>query len=621
MRSRLSGGSQSRIRRKKIISTINDNWWSDEEIATALYPSTYRAFLAGEGTLDYISFGGLARNPNTGRLYCQYRQGSDHNSTKDADIKVTYSDDGFATKTTSVIAADSSQPANINLSGSDAFVTSTGRVLVFYDKQDAGNSTVHFKYADQADLSDLSAEQNYTSDYAGDYISATGTTFEHLGVIYKSNWAQVAPLGSECVLYKSVDNGLTWTKIGTISPDTDNFDEACIAVHPNGTFYATLRDNITKVLYIKSSTDLGVTWGNQVNTGIPSQAKAPIVITPSGNFCILTRDVPGFRTMVVKGSSVATLTASFFDEHLGAYMYGGLVWDGTKIVCTHHVETDNVSVSGLSGPTITIYREIVESATSVAPPTQYDSAYRCVLDYAQANGETMPSDALKTKQNTVFTSLRSGSFIDGIYSMYLYITNDATLSAFSLRDMVRPWLKAVPVNSPTYSTNGYDFNGTTQYINVTGSRIDVAGTKYVQNNAGIYYYTDDAALTADRSFAIGSTFLLIRAVDTNNYFRINSGTNTVNVMNTSNVSGRFFLQRVSSTEQKLWRNQSLLYTGSVSSTSLVGQSDNFFIAALNTGGSPSNYSVKSCGIFVVGSGFSGQEADYDTIWSTYISSL
>lgn len=594
----------------------------------SLYPSTYRAFLAGEGTLDYISFGGLARNPISGRLYCQYRQGSDHNSTRDADIKVTYSDDGFATKTTVVIAADADQDPLDNLSGSDCFVTSTGRIIVFYDKQRAnGISVTYFKYADAADLSDLSAEQLYTTDYGGGaYISATGTCFEYNGIIYKSNWAStgISPAAQPTanVIYSSSDDGLTWTKLAEISPQVDNYDEACIARHPvTGTFYATIRDNVTKQLIIKSSTDLGVTWGNQVNTGIPAQAKSPIVITPNGNFCILTRDVPGFRTMIVTGNSVANLSASFFDEHLGAYMYGGLVWDGTKIQCTHHVETDNTATAGLSGPTITIYREIVESATSVAPPTQYDSAYRCVLDYVQANGETIPSDALKTKHNTIFASLRSGSFLSSIHFLNVGYHNDANLASISNREWMHPWVKILPVASPTYGAGGYALNGTTQYLNLVGSRIDGAGSTLSQNNIGIFCYIPNNAQDAafGRVYGIGSTFLIPRASDGNCYFRVNSGGNTVFVH--ANGGGRFFAHRTDAANQKLRRNGTQIGTGAVASVSLVGQSDNFFMGAMNTGGSPFNFTVKTAPIIVISAGFSGSEATYEAIWDTYIDSL
>lgn len=593
-----------------------------------LYPSTYRAFLAGEGTLDYISFGGLARNTTTGRLYCQYRQGSDHNSTRDADIKVSYSDDNFVTKTTVVIAADSAQDPLDNLSGSDCFVTSTGRIIVFYDKQRAnGISVTYFKYADLADLSDLSAEQLYTTDYGGGaYISATGTCLENAGVIYKSNWAStgISPAAQPTanVIYTSSNDGLTWTKLSEISTQVENYDEACIARHPvTGTFYATIRDNVTKELIIKSSTDLGVTWGNQVDTGIPAQAKSPILITPNGNFCILTRDVPGFRTMIVKGSSIATLSASFFDEHLGAYMYGGLVWDGTKIQCTHHVETDNTATSGLSGPTITIYREIDESATPVVAPTQYDSAYRCVLDYAQAYAETLPSDTLKTKHNTVFTSLRSGSFLPLTHYIDVGYHNDATLSAIGNRDWMHPWIKILPVASPTYGAGGYALNGTTQYLNLVGSRIDGAGATLSQNNIGVFCYIPNNAIDAafGRVLGIGSTFLIPRASDGNCYFRINSGTNTVFV--NANGGGRFFLQRIDALNQNLWRNGASIGTGLAASVSLVGQSDNFFMGAMNIAGTPLNFTVKTAPIIIIGSGHSGNEAAYDAIWDTYLASV
>lgn len=592
-----------------------------------LYPSTYRAFLAGEGTLDYLSFGGLSRMAS-GRLVAPYRQGSGHNTGPDGSIMATYSDDGFATKATVTITASN---AVNNLADTDSFTTSTGRTIIFYTKSSgAGNQDCFYKYSDNADLSSLSAETRLTTDYDGKFLNGTGTCLEIGGALYKVCWGSnnVFPAAQpmETPVYKSVDNGDTWTRISYISSSVENYDETTLALHPSGRVYAFQRDNVTKKLIVKYSDDVLLTWSAALITDIPSQAKSPAVITPNGNFCIISRLAadPDLRTIIIKSSDGVNYTWDYLDEHLGAYMYGGVVWDGTKIQVVHAVSVDPLAETTLntSGPTIMIYREIEESATPVTAPTQYDSAYRCLLDYVQANGENMPSDALKTIHSTMLSSFRSGGFLNSIYYFHWGNNKDASLGAMSLREWLRPWLKATAVNSPTYGLTGYQFNGTTQYIDMVGGRLDNGGAKYSQNNAGLAYYTPDNTQDAAFGRVCGNdrVTMILRASDGNLYYRCNDGTNTTLAVSAT-TGGHFFDKRHDSANKYIWRDGVQIGTAAVASATLVGVSNNPYIGCWNQGGTPSNFSNKTCGYAILSLGFSGQEAAYYTILSTAVNAI
>lgn len=127
--------------------------------------------------------------------------------------------------------------------------------------------------------------------------------------------------------------------------------------------------------------------------------------------------------------------------------------------------------------------------TDIVGGVAYDTDYQAILDYATAQGYTLPSDAQKTLQNQLLVDLKSA----GIWSKLDTFANFATDgdSNFALIDWKR-LTQYTAVNSPTFTTNqGFKGNGISSYIN-TNFTPSTNGVNYQLDNASRYFYGFDA---------------------------------------------------------------------------------------------------------------------------------
>lgn len=120
-------------------------------------------------------------------------------------------------------------------------------------------------------------------------------------------------------LYKSSDNGTTWTVVSTIASTSDNASETGIAYLGSNTFVCILRDTLNAKTYKRVSTDLGQTWGTLTDVtaalGVLQRARLRIYADEPSRIYMWGRDYhsTGHRTAIYfSDDAAATWSAPFF---------------------------------------------------------------------------------------------------------------------------------------------------------------------------------------------------------------------------------------------------------------------------------------------------------------------
>lgn len=615
---------KSEIRRRRIISALQVGFVGDGgdggPSSYAMYASTSKALFLGNGSFAYPAFGGLAIQQSPPyRMSCAFVLGSGHNVPPYGNIMNIYSGDGFETYEDHNGVANQMETVTVSggvlYSNPVPFYTSTGRLIIFY----AGN---YLKYSDAPGV----WSSQITINPSGPPFVGPGQCIELADHTLLMTMQDVnGPTG--CYMWESPDMGETWTQRSVMFNPALNFDEATAGLLINNDIFAMYRDNSTKKIWVNRSPSpsLGAAFSAPINTGIDAQSKAPFAISPNGNLFGMSRyPVAPFETIYLTASGDATDLASQgpIDAREGANMYGGCVWHPglNKGIGVRFMEVYGTTTH--IGPCLIIKTDFFESTTPIAPPT-YEVHYQSSLDCSQAQprGYTLPDDVLKAKQNALIEALNS----NGISwdRLWLFANGDSGLGNWALTNLHFPSSETPTlIGGPPYSASGYDFNGTTQRIDLgLSGRLNVS-ISYLRDDAGLFYYTPDTGIDAafGRNFGVTAAFLISHASDGLLYWRINCGTNSTITAPTG--VKRYFLQRRSSTDKRIWANGTQRGAVSVPSVSIAAASDNINIGCINNGGgSFNNFSNKGCGIFMMGGANIGKEADLDQIFVDYIVSI
>jgi hypothetical protein len=604
-----------------------DNVGGGAQPTALLYPSTDRALRYGSGTKDYETFGDQDIDSNN-RCYFVFRKGSDHNSTGDGDIVLIASDDAWVT--ISAVVTIHSAVANLNSTNPNVSVLDNDRIMISWTDipfgASLGNPTrVKSVYSD--DLSSVSiasiATATYSSIYTWPQFSAKNYTDGpgkaiHLGagVALKPIWANDPVQVNLC--YRTTDNGASWAYYSTVSADAvDPCDETCFGIMLDGTIVAAQRCNNLHKLRISLSTDNGATWGALATTSIDCYGKpaCPRMATADDNLPIMCRDWFGIsnRTKLVQTKDGVSFTEQYMD-HREIYMYGGIVDHPTVgLIALYNVEAQNSPLN--QGPTLLIYKQIAESTTPVSPPFAYDVNYQSVIDFNTVDGVTQPSDATKLIDNTFVAGVRSDGWITEFDSLYLPMANNPSLELFYRRSFIQAWLSLTPVDSPTYDANGYDFNGTTEYLVLATALSNLA--KFLQNSASVIYYTADN-VQGNPAFGVGNgafstrtdgTFLNPRNNSNLLFYSVNGGA-LQSVANAS-ATGLYIIKRLNSTSIEVWKDpdgSGMVNIASNTVTSTGRATFPLHVGAERFSDGVFLFSTKGCGCIGLGSAMDGSEA-------------
>jgi hypothetical protein len=299
-------------------------------------------------------------------------------------------------------------------------------------------------------------------------------------------------------------------------------------------------------------------------------------------------------------------------------------WSGSlPITYTYQWLRNGLNISGATSSTYTLVTadssnvvsckvtatNTVGSANATSNSlTIYESEYKSILNYATTNGYTLPSDAVKLKQNQLLINLKAAGIWSKLDTFALFATDGN--SQFALIDWKR-LLQYENVSGSAFTTKeGFTGNGSSAYID-TKFIPTTNGINYTLNNASRYFYvfsgsTTNSALDGTNTTINNSQFSNSAAQRINssnslvgvpiNSFSFATGTPTKSIHRTSLTNVTLFNGIVSgtrtqtstelpSTNQYILRNAATYGASKISmyamGASLVSE-NTAFVNAINT---------------------------------------
>lgn len=252
----------------------------------------------------------------------------------------------------------------------------------------------------------------------------------------------------------------------------------------------------------------------------------------------------------------------------------------------------------------------------------------CLADEISKSKE-MPSHDNILKLNVLIDELMEAGIYSLLDLLYVYATDGGTTAgAGDLGLQARTMNLANPTNFTTASVVQDNISGTNVTANqgikscsfTMGYNYSSDSTNFTRDDGSLFCYIydniEETTGVMGESVSSGVTNLILpRNVGNTFQGRLNSST-TTSVSN-SDSSGLFMVQRVSSSQVKLWRNGSLLTTGSSTSSAVPSR---LAIVGANSSGS-GGVSTRLISVAGVASGLSGLESSLNTIITKYVNSL
>jgi len=242
----------------------------------------------------------------------------------------------------------------------------------------------------------------------------------------------------------------------------------------------------------------------------------------------------------------------------------------------------------------------------------FDADYQSVLDYATAQGYTLPSGGQQTLQNDLLVALKAA----GVWSKLDTFANFATDgdSDFALIDWKR-LAQNTAVNSPTFTINeGFTTNGTSSVIDITYNP-STSGTNYTQNDAsfGVYRFAG-AGIRGVWSNGLSQSGMIF---DSSGAFQGVNSTNTRTYTSgtrfTSASTGLLALHRPSSLIFNLSDDGVIISQADQTSTSLP--------TGFDIGRDAFVFSSWTCSFFFAGSSLISEISDFSNAVNSYMSSI
>ena len=242
----------------------------------------------------------------------------------------------------------------------------------------------------------------------------------------------------------------------------------------------------------------------------------------------------------------------------------------------------------------------------------YETEYAAILDKATALGYTLPSEAVKLKQNTLLASMKA----DGVWAkldVFYVFAVDNNASAFATLNWKNPNAnQSTLVSSPTFvNKGGFQGNGTSSYIDTNFNPL-TQGVQYNQNNASRYFFTHAIGTGRFDGTVASNKNTMFRGIT--NSQRINAGTNTslITLDFTAAVNTKSF-HRTSATDITAYND-----TTGVSTTQLSAAMDSSNQFILRAG---SLYGSHTCAAYAMGASMISEHSAFIADWNTYKNSL
>lgn len=238
--------------------------------------------------------------------------------------------------------------------------------------------------------------------------------------------------------------------------------------------------------------------------------------------------------------------------------------------------------------------------------SSFDANYQAILNYATAQGYTLPSVNQRISQNALLVSLKNAGIWNKLDTFACFVTNGDT--NFALIDWKR-LSQYTAINSPTFSSNqGFTGNGTSSYISSNFNPV-TQGLNYTLNNASRYIYTFTLTGIMDGI----ETGAENRMSNIGTLQRINQGVRTTTSYSFDTGAGMKSIHRENSTNIEL-------FSGTVQSSRLVNsfimESSNQLISRSGT-----VYSTNRFGMYAMGASLISENTAFVNAFNTYLTSL
>lgn len=225
-----------------------------------------------------------------------------------------------------------------------------------------------------------------------------------------------------------------------------------------------------------------------------------------------------------------------------------------------------------------------------------------------------------TQRNSVIylsKRLKQLGLWDKLYTIYPVVGGTSITHKYNLKDPrnLDAAYRLTFFGSPTHSTNGIAWNGTTQYSDTFFRYSDNYNLKSMS-----YYSRTNATLNNEGSmghFQTGGDGALLSIRRPSNIAVLTFGANN-SIINNGVVTdslGFFHGQRESLSSMSLYRNAGLLINNNVTPTNTNLISFNMLLGAWSIDGSPARFSNKECAFASFGQSLSTQEVTdfYNTV--------
>lgn len=258
------------------------------------------------------------------------------------------------------------------------------------------------------------------------------------------------------------------------------------------------------------------------------------------------------------------------------------------------------------------------------PEPEYDEDLQDVLDFAEQEDYTLPSDEVIELLDDLITELKNLGVWEDLDLLYIFSTDGD--EDFATLNLVNPaTFKASMVNSVTWIPgSGFQGDGIDGYLN-TGWDPATNAVHYTLNEGGAFAYsaTNDGA-PSGTSLLFGTrngfgTAARIHLAPKNasslHVFGLNSN-GVASVGSSVSAQGFFHLSRIASNDIKLFKNGSQVGATQTTATDILNN-DNLYILAASVNEVPGDFSSETIGVFGIGASFAGKESELNDIFNTF----
>lgn len=243
----------------------------------------------------------------------------------------------------------------------------------------------------------------------------------------------------------------------------------------------------------------------------------------------------------------------------------------------------------------------------------FDADYQAVLNYATTQGYTLPSAGQQLLQNQLVLDLKDAGVWNKLDTFGVFATDGD--SDFALIDWIR-LTDYTAVNSPTFTTDeGFQGNGTSSYIR-TGF-IPSTATKYLLDSASQGFWMNSGTIGARTNLGSREAFNNKMSYDYNQSIQINGNTQTSRAGSTT--SKFYMYNRKDNANVERFING--ISIGSDANPSTSKNSFEFYVFAINNGGSPLGHSSNELSFIFTGASLATESLSFYNSLNTYMTSL